>query len=71
VTVETGLGGAVASTLAMIGVYGEVEIHEFAFGLNEREGVRGHGYRERMKEVLCGGVDMEIDSNGRTGTLST
>jgi hypothetical protein len=54
VAVETGLGSAVAPALAVI-VYGEVEIHDFAFELDEREGVRGHGDRERKKEVLCGG----------------
>lgn len=70
VAVETGLGGAVASALAVICVDGEVKIHDFAFELDGREGVRGHGDRERMKEVLCGGVDMDIVYGG-TGTLST
>lgn len=39
VAVETGLGGAVASTLAVICVYSEVKIHDFAFVLDGREGV--------------------------------
>lgn len=68
--VEAGLGCAVASALAVICVDGEVEIHDFAFELDGREGVRGHGDRERVKEVLCGEVDMEMDYGG-TGTLST
>jgi len=68
VAIETGLGGAVAPALTVIGIYGEVEIHNFAYVLNEREGVRGHGDRERKKEVLCGGwIWSKIVSNGGRG----
>ena len=72
VAIETGLGSAVAPALAVIGVNGEVEIHDFAFVLNGREGVRGYGDKERKKEVLCGGwIWSKVVSNGGTGTLST
>ena len=67
VAVETRLGSAVASTFAVICVYCEVEIHDMVFGLEEGEEVRGHGDKERRKEVLCGGMDMEIDVNGGRG----
>lgn len=67
VAIETRLSGAVASALAVICVEGEVKIHYIALELNGREGVRGHGDGERRKEVLCGGVDMKMVSNGGRG----
>ena len=65
VAVEAGLGGAVASALAVVGVYGKVEIHEVALGRQ----VRGHGCRERGRKYFVEG-GLETD-DGETGTLST
>lgn len=40
VAVEAGLGGAVAPALAVVGVDGEVEIHDFS--LEDKVGGSGH-----------------------------
>lgn len=40
--VEAGLGGAISSALAVVGVDGEVEVHDFAFELEGWEVGRGH-----------------------------
>lgn len=42
VTVQTGLSGTVAPALAMVGVDGEVEVHDLSFELERGKVLGGH-----------------------------